>query len=281
MIIYRKIAALKANLEILRETVKLGFVPTMGALHDGHLQLLRKAREENAFTILSIFVNPVQFNDPGDFKKYPVTLEEDIEKLLREGCDILFLPHQDEMYPQGLKPVESLDLGLLDTVLEGSSRPGHFQGVCRVVDLLLSIVEPAQLYMGQKDYQQCMVISRLLKITGRSTQLVICDTEREWDGLAMSSRNMRLTEEQRKIAPEIYQLLQYFEKNLTSGNLSYMKDYGYATLNEKGFRVDYIAFVNAESLKNISSWDGKEAVVALIAAFIDDIRLIDNKVLAS
>jgi len=280
MIIHKKITALRATLNSLRKTGRSGFVPTMGALHEGHLQLLRTAVKETDFTIASIFVNPTQFNDPGDYKKYPVTLEKDIEKLLTSGCDILFLPELDEIYPEGLYPVPTYDIGMLDHILEGKFRPGHFQGVCRVVDKLLNIVEPDQLYMGQKDYQQCMVIRKLLDITGRSTALNICETVREPDGLAMSSRNMRLSPVQRLMAPKINKVLEYFYGHLEAGSLQDLKEYGYRELSGNGFRVDYIEFADAENLTLTTRWDGREPLVALIAAFIDDIRLIDNKILA-
>ncbi len=279
MIIYKKIAGIRERLNVLRQHGSLAFVPTMGALHEGHLQLLRQARKLSSFTIVSIFVNPTQFNDPKDFQKYPVTLERDIELLLGEGCDLLFLPHQDEIYPEGITPVERYDIGSLDHILEGKFRPGHFQGVCRVVDKLLSIVEPDLLFMGQKDYQQCMVIRKLLHITGRHTDLHICPTVREPDGLAMSSRNMRLSPVQRLKAPLINIVLEHFSQHLKEGSLQPLKDYGNEMLTRNGFRVDYIDIVNAQSLEPVSYWDGKEPLVALVAAFIDEIRLIDNKVL--
>lgn len=280
MIIYKKIAALRKKLDGLRKSGQLGFVPTMGALHEGHLQLLREAMENTDFNVVSIFVNPTQFNDPMDFQKYPVTLEKDIEKLTREGCDILFLPEQKEMYPGGFDPAPAYKIGMLDHILEGKFRPGHFQGVCRVVDKLLGIVEPDLLFMGQKDYQQCMVVRRLLDITGRQTALKICETVREPDGLAMSSRNMRLSPEQRLKAPGINQVLEYFHDHLEAGDLRPLKEYGYNELTAAGFRVDYIEFAHAETLTLSSEWDGAAPLVVLAAAFLEDIRLIDNKILS-
>lgn len=279
MIIYKKISAIREKLGTLRHKGNVGFVPTMGALHEGHIQLLRTARNENPFSVVSIFVNPAQFNDPGDFQKYPVTLEKDIEKLAREGCDILFLPDQEEIYPGGITPAPPYDLGMLDHILEGKFRPGHFQGVCRVVDRLLEVVEPDFLYLGQKDYQQCMVIRRLLEITGRKTVLQICDTVREQDGLAMSSRNMRLSPLQRSAAPEIYRVLQYLQEHLQAGHLASLRNYANVELTRNGFRVDYVEFANADSLELINSWNGREPLVALVAAFIGEVRLIDNKIL--
>jgi pantoate--beta-alanine ligase len=184
------------------------------------------------------------------------------------------------MYPEGLAPAPLYDLGMLDRILEGEFRPGHFQGVCRIVDKLLGIVEPDQLFMGQKDYQQCMVVRKLLSITQRHTELKICETVREPDGLAMSSRNMRLSPVQRVRAPAISRVLQYFQDHLAFGELAPLKEYGFSELTTEGFRVDYIEFADAETLTLTSNWDGKMPLVALVAAFLDDVRLIDNKLLA-
>ncbi len=279
MIIFKKIKALRDFLEPVRITGSIGFVPTMGALHEGHLSLVETCRNENTVTVSSIFVNPAQFNDPKDFLKYPVTIEKDIQRLHGGRCDILFLPDQQEIYPPGINK-ETVDLARLDQVLEGKFRPGHFQGVCKVVNRLLEIVEPHRLYLGQKDYQQCMVIRRLLDITGRTTTLNICATVREPDGLAMSSRNLRLTAEDRRRAPAIYQALEYCKNNLVKGNLSDLKQSALRMLSEQGFRIDYLEIADAVTLELLTQWDGKQDVVALIAAFIGDVRLIDNMVLS-
>jgi pantoate--beta-alanine ligase len=279
MIIFKKIAGIREKLGMLRHKGNIGFVPTMGALHDGHLELLHTARKENMFTVASIFVNPTQFNDPKDFQKYPITIEKDIDKLIRAGCDLLFLPDQDEIYPGGFTALEDYDLGNLDQILEGKFRPGHFQGVCRVVNRLLDAVEPDCLYLGQKDYQQCLVIRRLLDITGRGTSLRICDTVREPDGLAMSSRNMRLSPSQRAIAPNIYKVLQHCYKHLHEGNLQTLRNEAFSELTREGFRVDYLEFAHAFSLEIKTSWNGIEPLVVLVAVFMEDVRLIDNKLL--
>src|SRR5690348_11900589 len=172
MIIFKKALALQNKLKQLKKSKeKIGFVPTMGALHDGHLALIEQSKSVDTTTVCSIFVNPTQFNDKKDFEKYPVTIENDIYLLEKSNTNILFLPSVDEIYPEGLATNFSYDLGFLETILEGFYRPGHFQGVCRVMDKLLNIVQPDDLFMGQKDYQQCMVIKRLIELNKISTQL--------------------------------------------------------------------------------------------------------------
>ena len=197
MILFKKANDLRKWLDAQHKNGKrIGFVPTMGALHPGHISLIKKSKTENPVTVCSIFINPSQFNDPADFKKYPVTIETDIDMLEEADCDALFLPGSEEIYPDGYSNSKLYDIGYLETVLEGKYRPGHFQGVCMVVDRLLDIVQPDQLFLGQKDYQQCMVIKRLLILKGQTDKigLSICPTLREADGLAMSSRNLRLSE---------------------------------------------------------------------------------------
>ena len=167
----------------------------MGALHAGHISLLEQSKSETGLTVCSIFVNPTQFNDKKDFEKYPITIEEDIRKIESAGTDILFLPNASSVYPNGTDRLEQYQIGYLETILEGKFRPGHFQGVCQVMNRLLKIVLPHKLYMGQKDYQQSLVVNQLLKTMRTDTSLVVCPTHREPDGLAMSSRNMRLSED--------------------------------------------------------------------------------------
>src|SRR4051794_22573255 len=210
MIIYKRPADIISFLSSKKnEKLTTGFVPTMGALHNGHIALVTKAKNETDFVISSIFVNPTQFNNPHDFEKYPNTIEKDIYLLEKAGCDLLFLPSVADIYPNGLDATRHYELGSLETVLEGKYRPGHFQGVCQVVNRLLDIVNPAKLYLGQKDYQQCMVLSKMVAQSGKDIQIVISKTQREPDGLAMSSRNLRLNVRERKKAPAIYSTLQY------------------------------------------------------------------------
>jgi len=253
---------------------KIGFVPTMGALHQGHLELIAQSNAGNDLTVCSIFVNPTQFNNPEDFQKYPKTLERDIELLIGAGCSILFTPVKEEVYPANYVPPH-YDLGYLENILEGFHRPGHFQGVCQVVDLLLNIVHPHNLYLGQKDYQQCMVLSRLLEIRGSQEHLHFVPTKREADGLAMSSRNLRLNATQREIATTIYSVLQYIRQNINTYLIPDLLLAGRQKLEEKGFTVDYVAICNAETLQEAHSVS--EPLISLIAASLDTIRLIDNE----
>jgi pantoate--beta-alanine ligase len=279
MILFKKSNDLRKWLDIQRQTKKtIGFIPTMGALHAGHISLVASGKTSHDLTVCSIFVNPTQFNDKNDFAKYPVTIERDIAMLLDVGTDVLFLPSKDELYPD--LPTEHYDLGYLETVLEGSFRPGHFQGVCMVVKRLLDIVEPDTLYLGQKDYQQCMVIKKLVNLMDmeKKIDVRVSPTLREDDGLAMSSRNMRLNEEERKKAVTIFNTLQFVQHQLKTGDLSKVKNEAVSMLNAQGFKVDYVEIANGDTLELIKDWDGKKKIVILIAAWLNDVRLIDNLV---
>lgn len=283
MIIFKKKRDIQSYIGRQRALGKsIGFAPTMGALHEGHLFLIKSAKKENDIAVTSIFVNPTQFNDPKDFEKYPVTIEKDIELLETAGCDILFLPAVEEIYPAGEKRDDHYELGYLETVLEGKFRPGHFQGVCQVMFRLLSIIQSHHLYMGQKDYQQCMVIKRLLQIAGFRTELHICPTLREKEGLAMSSRNLRLTAEQKQNALAIYNALLFLKKEFRHKNFNDIKYQATQQLTEAGFsKIDYIELANADDLSLLDAWDGHSPVVAVVAAFMGEIRLIDNMVLSA
>jgi pantoate--beta-alanine ligase len=256
----------------------IGFVPTMGALHDGHISLITISKNAVNLTICSIFVNPTQFNDPKDFQKYPVTLEKDIAMLESAGVDILFLPEVSELYPNGTSNLEHYAIGGLETLLEGKSRPGHFQGVCQVMFRLLKIVGPNHLFMGQKDYQQCMVVQRLLSLTGLPAQLHRCPIVREADGLAMSSRNLRLTAPQRANATAIYRALQLLKEEWRRSGLTALVAAG-AILKEADFHIDYISVADAGSLEPVTDAATSGEMVALIAAFQGEVRLIDNMII--
>lgn len=200
-----------------------------------------------------------------------------IYQLEKAGTDILFLPSVDEMYPHGIHGLEHYDLGYLETVLEGQYRPGHFQGVCQVMSRLLQKVQPDELFMGQKDYQQCMVVQWLLQHLKMNTRFVAVPTIREKDGLAMSSRNMRLPEADRKKAPAIYQALEHIRRHITPGSLTPLLLEARNLLEKEGFNIDYVAVADANSLSPTDTWDGKQPLVALIAAFLGEVRLIDNR----
>jgi pantoate--beta-alanine ligase len=252
----------------------------MGALHQGHISLIKASKTSNDIAVCSIFVNPTQFNDRKDFNKYPATPENDIYLLENANCDVLFMPSENEIYPENFKDVH-YDLGYLETILEGKYRPGHFQGVCKVMDRLLNIVKPDRLYLGQKDYQQCMIIKKLVDIIGfnQLIEIIVSPTLRENDGLAMSSRNMRLDKQSRQKAPAIFKSLCMIKKNLAVKDIKSLKKDALTMLEENGFKVDYVEIADANNLSIINEWDGRKKIVALIAAFINDVRLIDNMIL--
>lgn len=257
----------------------IGFVPTMGALHEGHLKLVERARQDADILVVSIFINPTQFNDPADFTRYPVTIEADIQSLEAAGVDILFYPSVAELYPTGTDELEHYELGFLEELLEGRYRPGHFQGVCQVMNRLLQAVQPNHLFMGQKDYQQCMVVKELIKQENLHITFHTIPTIRETDGLAMSSRNRRLSETDRQVAPAIYQAMQLVQNEIRPGNTEALRKRAEAFLSGQGLRVDYVSIANASSLEPVNEWDGTTELVVLVGAFIGDVRLIDNLLL--
>jgi pantoate--beta-alanine ligase len=280
MVICRTIKTLQQYLQNEQHNGKsIGFAPTMGALHQGHLSLIETSKQQCNITVCSIFVNPTQFNDIKDFEKYPTTIEADVLLLEKNGCDVLFLPSVQEMYPNGTTLTQQYALGYLETVLEGSYRPGHFQGVCQIVHRLLTIVQPHVLFIGQKDYQQCMVLAKLVELETfkNNVKIFICPTLREKSGLAMSSRNMRLNEEDRQKAIGIYNSLQYIKQHIQKGDISPVKQEAERELLHAGFeKIDYIAVANANTLEIINNWDGTTPLVCLVAAFLNGVRLIDN-----
>lgn len=259
---------------------RIGFVPTMGALHSGHISLVERCKADGGVSVCSIFVNPTQFNDKSDLEKYPRSVEGDIELLLQAGCDVLFLPDVADIYPDGEAAMPSWDFGYLETVLEGASRPGHFRGVGQVVARLLQVVGPDRLYLGSKDYQQCMVIKKLAELTGMNElKVVICPTQREEDGLAMSSRNRRLSEGQRAVAGLIYQCLVSIQAKQGSAPFAVVQKECDELMRAKGFVPEYISLANADTLELLEDYKPGMPMVALIAAKIGEIRLIDNLVL--
>ena len=267
-----------------KEGLKVGFVPTMGALHAGHISLINRSKRENGLTICSIFINPTQFNDPKDFEKYPVTLDADIEKLKKGKCDILFLPSVAEMYPDGYTHSDKIDFGFIADTLEGEFRPGHFDGMAQIVEKLLRAVTPDRLYMGQKDYQQALICGMLIRNRKLKTALITCPIKREKDGLAMSSRNMRLDTHSRHLATEIIKTLRYIKRKTAQNQGQWTSTDIEDQAKERlaaypDFKVEYIAIRDTMTLKPVKKFSTDTQAVALIAAWIGGVRLIDNMLL--
>ena len=278
MLIFKKVQDLQHWLS--SQNTPIGFVPTMGALHDGHLELVRMAKRDGCFTVASIFVNPTQFNDPKDLEKYPRTPEKDAALLLSAHCDALFIPPVEEVYPPGQDFTIDLDFRQLDNVMEGEFRPGHFKGMATVVHRLLDIVRPQRLYMGQKDYQQLSIVRDMIRQLQMPVELIMCPTVREADGLAMSSRNVRLSPEMRAVSPVIHQTLQW-AKNALLQNMPTVEIERSAmeTLSAAGLRPEYFEIVDGVSLLNTQDRSTRNSIVACTAAFAGEVRLIDNLVL--
>jgi pantoate--beta-alanine ligase len=251
----------------------------MGALHAGHLALVERCLEACEVSVASIFVNPTQFNEASDLEKYPRTPAADPKQLSQLGCDILFQPTVDGIYPDGTQASAPIDLAGLDQVLEGAFRPGHFQGVVQVVSRLLDIVNPDLLFMGQKDYQQCAIIRHLIRQQQRPVELVVVPTVREADGLAMSSRNVRLTEKYRKIAPEIYKTLSWSQIEIGHRPIPEVETAATEHLQKIGLQPEYFAIVHAHTLQAIEDYTPDTPLVACTAAWAGDVRLIDNLIL--
>ncbi|MEO7209725.1 MAG: pantoate--beta-alanine ligase [Chitinophagaceae bacterium] len=278
MIIFKTITGLQKLLkDFLLQSKKIGFVPTMGALHEGHLSLLEISQKENDVTVCSIFINPSQFNNKKDFIKYPVTTENDIFLLEQKHTDIVFMPAQLEMNSINFHENKNFKLDGLDLVLEGLHRPGHFQGVCEVVEKLCKIVQPTFLYLGEKDFQQCMVLKKLINQLKLDIKIRTCPISRADSGLALSSRNMRLSDEGKIKAASIYKTLSYIKTHLNKYNWPSLKETSIKTLLSNGFeRVDYFEMCSIHSLQILNEAPENKEVVILVAAFIEGVRLIDN-----
>ncbi|HEY0730957.1 MAG TPA: pantoate--beta-alanine ligase [Chitinophagaceae bacterium] len=279
MIIHKTSISITNYLQNLKETGKsIGFVPTMGALHEGHISLINESLNQNDITVCSIFINPTQFNNKEDFRLYPISIEKDLQLLIQAGCSVLFLPDESEIYSLSYSPVH-YPLGRIEQLLEGYYRPGHFQGVSQVVDRLLRIIPADNLYLGQKDYQQCMIIKKLVQIIGKSNEIHICiiPTVREKSGLALSSRNLRLNENEKTLALNLYKELTFIKNNLNNTPVKELKKTAVKRLREAGFVVDYVEVANSETLEPSENTD--EHLVALIAATLGKVRLIDNMIL--
>ena len=254
---------------------KIGFAPTMGALHEGHLSLYKAAKKENDEVISSIFVNPTQFNNPDDFQKYPKTLEKDIELLEKAGVDAVYVPNVEEMYPDGLNS-KKYDFDGLENEMEGKYRPGHFDGVGTIVEELFRQVQPHNAYFGEKDYQQLAIIKKMVEKTKLPVKIHEVPTLREEDGLAMSSRNVRLTETQRKEATIIYETLEKVKEWFKVISLEEIKQKVTDIFRNSNFELEYFVIADEETLKEANAIDEDKEYRAFIVAYADDVRLIDN-----
>ncbi|MBC3539556.1 pantoate--beta-alanine ligase [Rufibacter sediminis] len=279
MLQFSSLSDIRQHTEMLRQQGKrIGFVPTMGALHEGHLTLLKAAKSQNDVAVCSVFVNPVQFNNPEDYRLYPRLLEKDAQLLDQEGCDILFAPTAEEMYRQKAKL--SFDFGDLERVMEGAHRPGHFNGVATVVSKLFHLVKPHQAYFGQKDLQQFAVIQQLVLDLSFDLELVCYPIIRETDGLAMSSRNRRLNPEQRAIAPRLYESLQFLHDKLQTTPIAEAKKQTEAFLASfSEIRLEYLEVVHAQTLQPLDEVTEDVPTALCLAAYLGDVRLIDNMLL--
>lgn len=266
--------------EAKNKGLKVGFVPTMGALHDGHLSLIKQAQSENDIVICSIFVNPTQFNDATDLDKYPRTVEADIALLDSIGTTYAYTPTIDDIYPNGDELKEEINFGGLDLEMEGAFRPGHFQGVGQVVGILLDIVQPTHLYMGQKDFQQFSLINFMIKDQGRDTILRVVPIKRAEDGLALSSRNARLSAEIRAKAPIIHDTLQEINKYQNAMSIGELTGMAMGKLRAiKNFNPEYVIIADGYTLKPITDITKHDYVVVCTAVWAGDVRLIDNVII--
>lgn len=255
---------------------KIGFVPTMGALHAGHLSLIARAAAENDVVVCSIFVNPTQFNNASDLEKYPRMPDADIHLLKQAGCDYAFLPSVDEIYPNG-KQLLDIDFGALEKVMEGEFRPGHFKGMATVVNRLFEIVNPHFAYFGKKDFQQLAIVKNMVKQLRLPVNVIGCDTLREEDGLAMSSRNLLLTPPQRKAAPLIYKGMMKAQEFIPFHTVEAVKELVIRYIQQSPLlKVEYFEIVNPETLQAIHDWNESNEVQACIAVLTEGPRLIDN-----
>jgi pantoate--beta-alanine ligase len=276
MIVFRTREDLVKHLGLLKiDGTTIGLVPTMGALHQGHASLVERARIENDIVVVSIFVNPTQFNDPSDLEHYPRTLDQDLELLRNLEADLVFVPAVKEIYPEADE--RRFDLAPLDRVMEGRYREGHFNGVAQIVSKLFLLVQAHRAYFGQKDFQQLVIIKRLVELMEMDISIVACPIIREKDGLAMSSRNLRLSKEERKRAPFIYETL--MQAASKKGELSPAELGGWVSAqfeDQKDMQLEYFEIVEDKTLKSVSHWNEHVNKVACLAVQLGEIRLIDN-----
>jgi pantoate--beta-alanine ligase len=276
--VFNKIVDLQNQLfEDRKQGKEIGFVPTMGALHEGHASLVRRSVKENGITVVSVFVNPTQFNDKNDLKNYPRTLEADCELLEKCGADYVLAPSVEEMYPE--PDTRQFEYPPVSTVMEGAHRPGHFNGVCQVVSRLFYIVKPTRAYFGEKDWQQIAVVKAMVRHLGISVQIVECEIVRDEDGLAKSSRNTLLSADERAIAPNIYKALKASVKYAENHTLKETHDKVVDDINKvDGLDVEYFSIVDGNTLQDIENWEDSPYVVGCITVYCGKtpIRLIDH-----
>ena len=274
---HKDVKSLKENISALKEKkLSIGFVPTMGALHEGHLSLVKLAKKQSDIVVVSIFVNPTQFNNSEDLENYPITLHEDIKLLEDEQCDILFCPETSEMYPKG-SITKKYPLNGLDKTLEGEKRPGHFDGVCTIVHHLFNIVTPDKAFFGEKDFQQLAIIKNLVKVLALEIDIVGCPTVRDTDGLAKSSRNKLLSSSEREKASLIYESLKKAKSLFPEKKIVDIKCMVENEIDRcKEMILDYVEIVNPETLKPLEKSNTLEKAHILIAAYLGNVRLIDN-----
>ncbi len=255
----------------------IGFVPTMGALHDGHLSLIERAKGENDCVVASIFVNPTQFNNPDDLKNYPRTIETDKVQLDKVKTDILFFPSTDEIYPAHDTDTPAYDFGILEKVMEGKHRPGHFNGVAQVVSKLFRIVNPDAAYFGEKDFQQLAVIRELVKKINAPIKIVGCPTMRESSGLAMSSRNTLLSKEEREEASKISKVLFFIRDHWKEHTMNEIVQRAIEMIQQSGMmQVEYLEIAEEETLQSVSDWNFSKPIRSFAAVKLGKVRLIDN-----
>jgi len=279
MVVVKSVNELKKQVGRLRDEHKsIGFVPTMGALHQGHLQLVSRCVAENNACVVSLFINPTQFNDKNDFNRYPRTLENDTALLASVGCAIVFAPSAEEMYtPSEMETVFDFDFGGLDEVMEGIFRPGHFNGVVQVVSKLFSMVTPDRAYFGEKDFQQLAIIRRMVQVMIFPIEIVGCPIVREKSGLALSSRNALLSEQERTTAAVIYRTLSESKQLMHEKTVAETKAWVIDRLNAiDGLKVEYYEIVNGNSLQSITDWSDADYVVGCVTVYCGKVRLIDN-----
>lgn len=275
MNVFEDKSGLQKSIQEIRNTEKsIGFVPTMGALHKGHISLIKQSLLENDVTVCSIFVNPTQFNNPNDLLRYPRTIKEDLELLKEAGCNCVFVPSVEEIYPE--PDTRIFDFGNLDKVMEGRYRPGHFNGVAQVVSRLFEIVKPHKAYFGEKDFQQLAIIKALTRQLNLPVKIIPCPIIREKDGLAMSSRNKLLSIEHRKSAALISKTLFEAVKRKFMSVQELVHWVINAVNSDNNLRVEYFEIVDFDSLKPIVTWEDSHKPIGCIAVYAGDVRLIDN-----